>query len=322
MGGTARRFEDLRGTVGELVGAAGVELVEHLQALWSGYGQLWRIAFVPEGEAERRTAILKWVDPPAKGAGLSHRRKLRSYAVEAAWYARYARLCDESCRVPRCLAQRSTAGSWLLVLEDLAASGFSESRSHLDAREIDACLAWLAHFHAKFMGCTPEGLWETGTYWHLATRPDELSALSHEDLKEAAPLLDARLRAARFRTLVHGDAKVANFCFGPAGVAAVDFQYVGGGVGVQDVAYFLGSCLEPRSWPHRAPESIDVYFQHLRAALSEARPDLDVADLEAEWRALYPVAWADFYRFLLGWAPGERRDSYSDAQLALAYRES
>ena len=43
--------------------------------------------------------------------------------------------------------------------------------------------------------------------------------------------------------LAHGDAKVANFCFtnDQHAVAAVDFQYVGGGIGTQDVIYFLGS---------------------------------------------------------------------------------
>ena len=34
-------------------------------------------------------------------------------------------------------------------------------------------------------------------------------------------------------------------------------------------------------------------------------PELDSAALVAEWRGLYPLAWADFTRFLLGWAPGE-----------------
>ena len=104
---------------------------------------------------------------------------------------------------------------------------------------------WLAHFHATFMGETPDGLWEVGSYWHLDTRPDELEALDDVHLKQAAGEIDALLRAARFQTFVHGDAKLANFCFSEDGtqVAAVDFQYVGGGCGMKDVAYFIGSCL-------------------------------------------------------------------------------
>ncbi|MFT5128254.1 MAG: hypothetical protein ACI8W8_001863, partial [Rhodothermales bacterium] len=32
--------------------------------------------------------------------------------------------------------------------------------------------------------------------------------------------------------------------------------------------------------------------------------DVDANALEAEWRALYPLAWTDFFRFLQGWSPG------------------
>lgn len=309
-------FEGLRERVGALVGAREVELVERLQALWGGYGQLWRVAL---GDREgSRYAIVKWVDPPAGESGLSHRRKLRSYAVEWAWYRRYAQRCDDTCRVPRCLGQESGRSGSLLVLEDLAESGFQEPRGRLAGSDIEACLAWLARFHARFLGAAPEELWATGTYWHLATRPEEHAILRHDTLKQAAPRLDAALRAARFRTFVHGDAKVENFCFGARGVAAVDFQYVGGGVGVQDVAYFLGSCLALRDWSPRAPAYLESYFQHLRAALSDLGRSADAPAVEREWRALYPVAWADFYRFLLGWAPSEPRDPYSEAQLAAA----
>jgi Ser/Thr protein kinase RdoA (MazF antagonist) len=183
-------------------------------------------------------------------------------------------------------------------------------------------LRWLAHFHARFLEVRPDSLWNVGTYWHLATRPDELAALRDAALRRAAPVFDERLNRARFRTLVHGDAKLQNFCFADAddAVAAVDFQSVGGGVGVMDVAYCLSSCLTPRELERQAPRHLNVYFRELRAALDARHTDpaegalqdaLDLDALEAEWRELYPLACADFYRFLLGWAGGaESRDAY------------
>ena len=127
------------------------------------------------------------------------------------------------------------------MLEDIDAAGFPERRRDPGPGGIDACLRWLAAFHARFLGVAPDGLWKNGTYWHLATRQDELAAIEDPELREAAPLLDQKLRACVFQTLVHGDAKPANFCFarGGSSVAAVDFQYVGGGCGMKDVAYLL-----------------------------------------------------------------------------------
>jgi Ser/Thr protein kinase RdoA (MazF antagonist) len=59
-----------------------------------------------------------------------------------------------------------------------------------------------------------------------------------------AAVIDQVLNNCSYQTIVHGDAKLANFCFSKEGaVSAVDFQYVGGGCGMKDVAYFLGSCL-------------------------------------------------------------------------------
>jgi hypothetical protein len=86
----------------------------------------------------------------------------------------------------------------MFLLEDLDAAGFSRRvRRNPEPAALDRCLAWLAAFHARFLGVPPEGLWKSGTYWHLATRPDELAAIEDRDLREAAPILDARLRDAR-----------------------------------------------------------------------------------------------------------------------------
>jgi hypothetical protein len=100
-------------------------------------------------------------------------------------------------------------------------------------------------------------------------------------------------------------------------VALVDFQYVGGGVGVKDVAYFLSSCLSPQECEQLVPDYLDEYFEALRGALSPTRPAAALAELEREWRALFPLAWVDLYRFLLGWAPGQYDpDPYSERLLA------
>ncbi len=268
------------------------------------------------------SAIVKIVTPPAEREFAldppklrSHRRKLRSYAVELAFYEGFARSCDAACRVPAFLDGEARDGGFLFVLEDLDQAGFPARRTHCAPEEIAACLAWLAAFHARFLAVAPAGLWRVGTYWHLATRPDELARLSAGELRRAAARIDQRLNAARFCSLVHGDAKLENFCFSPSrqSVAAVDFQYVGVGVGVKDVAYFLSSCLSPLECDAQIPAYLELYFDALRAALA-VRGDLlpgEAEELEREWRALFSWAWSDFHRFLLGWAPGYASgDSY------------
>lgn len=264
-----------------------------LQSLWGGYGAIWRCTL-----ADTRRVVLKAVTPPMAG-GLSHQRKLRSYAVETHWYAHWAPRCGPEARVPTALALDPTPGAWRLVLEDLQASGFSAPPQ----RALRAPLDWLAHFHATFLGCAPTGLWPMGSYWHLQTRPQEWARMASGPLQDAAQALDERLNAARFQTLIHGDAKVPNFCWGPRSVAAVDFQYVGGGCGVKDVAYLIQRSADPGN-----PAHLDRYFRVLRGALS-GRPKAELDALEAEWRGLYPVAWADYCRFVAGWAPQRRQDA-------------
>ncbi|MFK7999612.1 MAG: phosphotransferase [Polyangiales bacterium] len=277
-----------------------------IQSLWSGYGSLERLHFDGGG-----TAILKRVAPPADvdhprgwNGSLGHARKLRSYEAECAFYARWARECGDACRVPRALGINAHEGGWWMLLEDLDAAGFEGRPSHPSPAERDACLRWLANFHARFLGVAPDGLWPTGTYWHLATRPDELRAMAEGPLRRFAADLDARLSSARFATFVHGDAKVANFCFGVDEVAAVDFQYAGGGCGMKDVAYFLSSVFSETECEAHAASCLDVYFHALRSAVPRS---VDGDALEKEWRGLYPFAWADFHRFLAGWAPSHAK---------------
>lgn len=336
------------GRVAELAAAQTATEIESVQSLWSGYGQIVRVRLLgtkPTNTSSLsldrlppETAIVKHVCPPQHrdhkygwSGDVSHQRKLRSYDNETNWYLNASEHCNDNCRVPRLLGADSVGANsdaeagtdnssnpnWLLVMEDLDAAGFHLRHRSVNDAQVDACLGWLANFHATFLVDTanPSGpssaeqhqLWPIGTYWHLDTRPDELAVMEASALKRAAAPIDATLNHARFQTLVHGDAKLANFCFAENDqVAAVDFQYVGGGCGMKDVAYFISSCFSDSQCEQRETALLDNYFQRLKTAVThrpQALPD-SFDELEAEWRKLYPFAWADFYRFLAGWSPG------------------
>ncbi len=278
---------------------------ERIQPLWKGYGNLWRVSLADSGPV-----VMKHIRLPA-GAGASHTRKVRSYQVEMGWYQHWSQKCGDLCRVPTYYGHTSQDEEHWLLLEDLDSAGFPLRQRQPSPQDIHLCLQWLAHFHATFMGVMAPELWPIGTYWHLATREEEWLHMPSGPLKQAAAELDQRLNQACFQTLVHGDAKLANFCFGPHQVAAVDFQYVGQGCGMRDVAYLLNSCVPETACAEQIPSYLDVYFVTLRQALA---PHWDSRALEAEWRALFPVAWADFYRFELGWGHCDRRNyPYSEA---------
>ncbi|APZ46253.1 choline kinase [Polaribacter reichenbachii] len=292
-------------------GASSLQEKEVIQSLWSGYGKIIRVTL--EG-SPLKSVVVKNVQLPKQlnhprgwNSDIGHQRKLKSYQVESYWYKNYSN--QSKARLPKCLAITKKEGEVLIVLEDLDESGFLLRKQNVSWLEIEACLQWLANFHASFLGKDPIGLWEVGTYWHLATRPQELKVLEDIELKKAAAAIDNALSNCQHKTFVHGDAKLANFCFSKNGqVAGVDFQYVGGGCGMKDVAYFVGSCLNENDCERLESKILDTYFSHLHNAIGYKNEAL-----EKEWRALYYVAWADFHRFLKGWSPGHWKiNSYSE----------
>jgi hypothetical protein len=324
-------------TICEITGATECSLGEVIQNLWSGYGVIQRVD-LKIGNQHTNSAIIKHIDISQSrenrrgwSGDISHHRKVKSYQVEKAFYEKFASTCTDECRVPNLLGahEKENGTGWIIVLEDLDAAGFDERKQHVNREDIEACLSWLANFHAIFIQQNPAPLWPIGTYWHLATRPDELNVMEAGPLKNAAAKIDERLNGAQFQTLVHGDAKLANFCFkhrsaskptdiqtlsrtGP-GVAAVDFQYVGGGCGMKDVAYLISSCLGESDAESQQNTLLNHYFQSLDQALQTAGNPTNFSELETEWRELYAFAWADFCRFLGGWSPGHwKMNGYTD----------
>lgn len=295
-------------TLRTLTGIADLVYQEKVQSLWSGYGEIARYT----SASKQLNLVVKQATPPTSrhhprgwNSDLSHQRKLHSYQVESYFYQHYASLCPQACRLPEAISVHQDQEQFLMILEDIDEAGFPLRFTQITTPHVQACLHWLAHFHAHFLHHAVTGLWQTGTYWHLKTRPDELSAMPDTPLKAYAEKIDATLNNAQFKTWVHGDAKLANFCFSdkPELVAAVDFQYVGGGVGVKDVMLFLGSCLDPEQLHLHYDNHLTFYFQQLQNALIANSSNIDAVALETEWRGLLPFVWADFHRFLAGWSP-------------------
>lgn len=331
---------DIENFISQTISCDSIIAVETIQTLWSGYGAIVRYRL--EGQTCPASIVVKSIRPPKQtqhprgwNTSASHQRKLLSYRVEANWYHIWSKMCAEDFRVPICYGLTSrdrvyaAVGAYdvhspridsdsaaIILLSDLDAEGFPMRHQRLTLEQTKVCIEWLANFHGHFMQDSPQenwpqGLWKQGCYWHLDTREDEYLAMPDSSLKQSAHRLDALLSQTRFKTLIHGDAKVANFCFSEdsSRVAAVDFQYVGGGCGIRDLVYFIGSCLsEQECKQHHAPLT-SFYFTKLKQAMINNNVSISAAAVEQEWRPLFGVAWADFQRFLLGWAPDHHKNN-------------
>lgn len=302
--------------------------VEVIQTLWSGYGELVRLIFQEQSIIVKHITLPKPSNHPRGwNSDHSHKRKLHSYQVEVNWYQHFSVDIDERCPFPQGFNCFQTPNEWLIVMEDLATSGLTYTTAYADQAHLETSLTWLANFHAKYMNTKSALLWETGTYWHLETRLDELKALKDSKLKTFAKRIDDTLKLATYQTIVHGDAKLANFCFSDdaSRCGAVDFQYVGHGCGMKDVAYFISSAVEPETCEGKEKWLLDTYFGALKAALHHYQPHMNADAVEREWRPLFAVAWADFQRFIKGWSPTHYKiNPYTESltHKALHYLES
>jgi len=210
------------------------------------------------------------------------------------------------------------------------------------------------------------GVWQQGGYWYLDTRRDEYnSMLDNEEenswLIKYAEQVSEQIKDIKpqWKTLMHGDAKAANILFDRAGrkdnkkkkttfsssseatgsassqgtkeeekinSAMYDFQYVGMGLGVQDLVYFLGTSVESRVLAenmsnHHYEDGQDdsstitflkYYHEHLCEAYQKQRMGtneaLDGSEEEGGVGYTFDVmlshwdlAVVDWQRFMCGW---------------------
>ncbi len=290
----------LQDTLQHLITDFDVQGLQHIQDLWKGYGQVYRY----ENEANHRVikhyhwSQLPRAKTPAEAFAIE--RKITSFKNEVAWYAEKP-LGASFQAFPATYGHAVGKDEIVLVMQDIGSLGYDCHRSTIPPTEISNTLKLLAQLHAAGLQAPLPQQW--GGYWHLATRPYEWENMPSGPIKRHAKPLQQTLQNCPYITVLHGDAKPANYGVHQTtgAVVAYDFQYWGRGVGSQDVAcYLFGVASNAESWNYYTAR----YFEFLDNAL-EAHPQKE--QVITAWRALMPICRLDYYRFLLGWNPQHKK---------------
>lgn len=296
-----------------------IEIGNILTPLWGGCGS------IVQSRLDNKPCVIKAIKipdhinhPRIKQSEFAVKRKQHSYSVEYTFYTFYSQYLPKHAQSIECIRAINKNDEYALVFKDFTQYGFTQAR----LQHIKAILKWLAHFHAFNLSKSTDGLWQQGNYWHLSTRPDEFNKLKDNlakksDIKNAAHKIDEQLQSCVYKTLIHGDAKLANFAANEKGeIRGYDFQYIGAGCGIIDVMYFMTSCLSDAQLHKCADIYITYYFDNLKSAITTYHPLAPVGKIADDWLALWPAAWADFYRFLAGWSPEHQKiNSYMQQQV-------
>jgi len=279
-----------------------------LADVWGGMGRVVEVCIQLQN-GEEFFAIAKSIRV-GECSSVGDRRKRDSYHVEANFlekgYAESLNSAGARCPLP-VLIERSEDGTELFICMTKLEGSSPHRPSH---GQLDETMRWLACLHATFWGRRADravidgGLQPQGAYWYLDTRQEELRRMPHSRgwenrLRLAAKGLDARLKADRHQTLVHGDAKTANRLYigkkpGHVSVGFCDYQYIGKAHPCKDLCYALvNECREGDEIHY-----LERYLEYLSAMLLEQG---DTPPTREELVAAYGLCICDLARWMAGW---------------------
>jgi len=282
----------------------------HVADMWSGNGVVYE-ATVILSSGEDKKLIVKTVNL-GDGESEDEVRRRESYCAEATFYemGHAAELYNlgAECPLP-VLVERSSDGSHLsFCLTKLE----GVSVHNLSASQTESALSWLARLHAKYWGCRADvavndgGLQSQGCFWNLDARAKEHASMALDGwsgrLRLAARGLDARLKADRCQTIVHGDAKTENMLFRGCSASGIsvslcDFQYVGKAHPAKDLAYCL-LCVDKDVDEDGHLGFLHYYLSQL-SQLLETQGGTPPSFRELQ--TCYGLCLCDFARWMAGW---------------------
>ena len=272
--GSAREIDDQ--WLGRALGTP-VEIVA-IAAVGVGVGLLANVTRVVLRDGRRLFVKLPSTDPRA-----------RSIAQQFGYYAReagaYRSLLDRSgLATARCHAVVDTEHGPALILDELVDHSSADQLVGATIGQALAAADLLGDLHARFWNDPVLAVcaWLPGPTDAVITMYDHLFALTWESFCAMTVdlLPEAHLRAAegfigRFaevcaefarapRTLVHGDFRLDNLLFAPAGhAAAIDWQLAAWGRGAYDLAFFASGSIDDGVLAQLEPALIARYHARL-----------------------------------------------------------
>ena len=231
------------------------------------------------------------------------------YEREVSFYQHLA--TNIATRTPRCsFAERDDTDNFLLLLEDLSPSAVIDQFIGVSIGTARAGLSALAGLHGPTHAKTSlhDAAWLRGVSTELRPLYESvLPILFDQFLDRYDARLEAELRTmvlalkdrlalfsdyvTQFPCVTHGDFRTDNLlidaCDGTVALAVVDWQTIGVGSPLLDVAYFLTTSLSPEDCARDEFELLDYYLAKMRDYGVEI--PVDVARQEFARYTLQPI---------------------------------
>lgn len=274
-----------------------------------GTGQMsksFRLMLDWKGHAGPASVIAKCPtsDPSTRAIAMA----LRCYALELGWYRELAHQIGVAC--PACLHLESSADEqdFVLLLEDLSPAQQGDQLAGASIGQIEAALRQAARLHAPYWGdpAVAEIAWlapseASGGMVRMLLPSlfkqfrERYAARLAPEILEMGDAFVARLDsylafAPAAPTVQHRDFRIDNILFAPTNDRAwvVDWQTLGVGSGVLDVAYLIGTSIaDPALRAAEEARLVRFYADELKA--------LGVAcDAQHIWREYRLYAFSGF----------------------------
>ncbi len=222
--------------------------------------------------------------PAAAEASRAAARAVRTYEIEASFYAAIADRLDASLPVCYFSAYDAEKDEYVVLLQDLAPAAPGDQLTGVTPEEAAAAIDEMAALHAAgwddpafaalpwlnrhdaeasaFTAAMVTGLYEGFKERYASRLGPEVIGLIEDFLPSIGGYLMARDGAS---TLAHGDFRADNLLFGGPRPVILDWQTCAYGPGPADLAYFLGSSLPVQDRRAHEPSLVRRYHSALTA---------------------------------------------------------